>query len=794
VSTQTTSSAERDLPATLAAALSYVARGWRVIPIAPGTKHPDQPAWPRAASADPGRVRHWWTNAPDHGVGIVTGRASGIFVLDVDVSDGKGGDETLAELEARHGGLPPTFEVITGSGGRHLYFHVPSGADIRNDAGRRLGPGLDIRGEGGQVLAPPTIHPNGHRYEVEASAPATVAEPPPWLVDLLVRTETPSEARPAPGATGERPGDLWAAATSWAQLLQPDGWTLHHVDRSGEEHWTRPGKTTRDGTSATVNYGGSDTLKVFTSSLAALGLVEEQTYSKLGYLAATRFAGDHHAAARALARAGYRVPPVDLAALIVEPDDEPDDGTLPLVRFDHAFWNREQRSEWLIEPIIPTGRHVVLYAPAKAGKSLLALEIAAAAATGRPILGQAPGEPTSVLYVDMEMTEDDLAERLSDFGYDEGDDLSRLHYSLLPSLAPLDTPAGAETLLRTVRRWRPQLVVIDTMARAVAGEENDADTYRHFDMYTSRALKRAGVAVFRLDHTGKDPTKGQRGSSEKVGYADLVWRLTYGEDQTGTLTATHQRVSWVPSQVPIRRVDEPATSHRLTQSGSWPSGTKELAEVLEQLGAPIDCSTRDAQRLLKAAGQSRRRALVVAAVKWRRQRTPSLDDLVADHSRNHPQNHVSTTPIHPRNHPPTDENRSGSPGTGNQTNQNDLTRTGTVPEPQEPPPLAQLGTTPPPFREGGFPSARRNQSNQPDRDDPLGLFDPIAPAPAGDPSSAVSPRSDDGDTAGVRDSEDLVGLAQRSAPTPTVSDPPQNGDEGPSERELDEDEPFEEEP
>ena len=80
-------------------------------------------------------------------IGIATGHASRIWVLDVDIADGKRGDETLAALEATHGPLPDTHEVVTGSGGRHLYFAWPDGIDIRNDQSGRLGPGLDIRGE-----------------------------------------------------------------------------------------------------------------------------------------------------------------------------------------------------------------------------------------------------------------------------------------------------------------------------------------------------------------------------------------------------------------------------------------------------------------------------------------------------------------------------------------------------------------------------------------------------------------------------------------------------------------------
>lgn len=304
-------------PSHLDAALEYAARGWRVIPIPPGQKHPAIPAWQTAGTTDTDRIRHWFTAAPNDGIGIVTGPESRLFVLDIDITDGKAGDETLNELTDTYGPLPDTYTVITGTGGEHRYWNWP-GIDIRNSASGVLGPGLDIRGTGGQVLAPPTIHPNGRRYTHEASSPLTVADAPGWLIALLTRDPTPPTPRPTPTApTGDRPGDLWAAETSWQQILETDGWTLHHVDRIGEHHWTRPGKHRRDGTSATTGYLGSDVLKVFTSSHPHLAA--EQTYTKLGYYAVTRHAGDHSAAASELARNGYRTPGLDLSDFVNSP-------------------------------------------------------------------------------------------------------------------------------------------------------------------------------------------------------------------------------------------------------------------------------------------------------------------------------------------------------------------------------------------------------------------------------------------------------------------------------------------
>ena len=141
---------------TLPTAIEYANRGWRVIPIRPGEKRPALNNWTETATTNPDLITSWWTGPyRDHGIGIATGPESGIFILDVDITETKAGDETLNDLQTIHGPLPETLTVLTGSGGWHLYYRYPSHLEIRNDAGRRLGPGLDIRGNGGQVVAPP---------------------------------------------------------------------------------------------------------------------------------------------------------------------------------------------------------------------------------------------------------------------------------------------------------------------------------------------------------------------------------------------------------------------------------------------------------------------------------------------------------------------------------------------------------------------------------------------------------------------------------------------------------------
>jgi len=356
------------------------------------------------------------------------------------------------------------------------------------------------------------------------------------------------------------------------------------------------------------------------------GLDPEETYSKFGFYAATHHNGDHSAAAAAINQANGWTPthldPASLVGATLTPaaaggetvDDEPR-GPQP-IDWD-AFCARESSdAEWLFTDIIPAGRQTIIYAPAKAGKSLLMLEIAAAIATGKAAISHPARPPQTVVYLDLEMTEDDVRDRLESLGYGPDDDLSRLHYYLLPSLPPLDNDLGGQALMAIVNHHQAHAVVIDTMGRVVAGGENDADTYRAFYRHTGSRLKRAGVALARLDHEGKNRDLGQRGSSSKTEDVDLVWRLAV-DGQNVTLERTHARIGWAPDKVKMVRSDDDGTLRHRPVAHQWPAGTAEVAADLDAIGYPVDGGARGAAKALKAAGKGRRNELVRAAQKWR---------------------------------------------------------------------------------------------------------------------------------------------------------------------------------
>ena len=163
-------------------ALLLAAKGWSVFPVR--FKAPLTPNGFLDAKVDKGEVEELWSTygSGATGVGVATGEASGVWVLDVDVSDEKRGDDSLADLEATQGILPSTYQILTGGGGLHFYFNHVDG--IRNSGGK-LGPGLDVRGDGGYVVGPGSLHESGRQYRRELDSDEQPVDAPQWLVEII---------------------------------------------------------------------------------------------------------------------------------------------------------------------------------------------------------------------------------------------------------------------------------------------------------------------------------------------------------------------------------------------------------------------------------------------------------------------------------------------------------------------------------------------------------------------------------------------------------------------------------
>jgi hypothetical protein len=285
----------------------------------------------------------------------------------------------------------------------------------------------------------------------------------------------------------------------------------------------------------------------------------------------------------------------------------------------HELFSRDRTTavEWLCEPLIEVGRVTALYSKAKAGKSLLTLDIVAALAAGRSALGQAPRPRISVLYVDLENSEDDIWERLRDLGYGP-DDLAGLHYYSFPDLPALDNAQGGAALLKLAQLHDAQVIVIDTTSRVIDGEEDSADTFRSLYRHAIMPLKRERRAVLRLDHSGKDATAGQRGSSAKNDAEDYVWFLTATPAGRIDLRRTHSRTNHGDEQLSLRRLTEPKLRHVPTRDGIAPD-VQRVLDLLDELGLPMDAGRDRAKKALIEAGHKIGNDVLAATIRTRKE-------------------------------------------------------------------------------------------------------------------------------------------------------------------------------
>lgn len=215
--------------AYLAAALRYAERGWAVFPLGPRSKAPATAHGFKDATTDEEQIRAWWARTPDANLGVATGAPSGVVVVDL---DGPTGEESWARFVLEHDGHSVTLTSRTGraDGGRHLWWRLDGDADAYRNATGIL-PGVDVRGTGGYVVVPPSLHDeSGKAYRWERGS----AEPAPmWpaLADLL---------RKAPQEPAD--GPAWAPPAAWPDL-EPEA--VERAVAALRAAWPKPGEGKR---------------------------------------------------------------------------------------------------------------------------------------------------------------------------------------------------------------------------------------------------------------------------------------------------------------------------------------------------------------------------------------------------------------------------------------------------------------------------------------------------------------------------------------------------------------------
>jgi hypothetical protein len=437
-------------------AQQYAAAGLSVIPCLPRDKKPAIP-WQqyqeRRATAS--ELSAWFGNGKAHNLAIVTGAVSGVLVLDVDGSEG------LASIADKS--LPPTPCVKTAKG-YHYYYRHP-GFPVRNFA-RRL-PGLDLRGDGGYVLAPGSVHPSGALYEWALPLDTGMADVPAWLLALLERPQAP-----APDTKS--------------------GWLARTLRGVGEGQRN----------DAAIKLAGR--------------------YRRAGW--------DTEAILEALRCWNLRnLPPMGDAELVqVCKSASGMTGPRDLRRqtATELLAKQFEPQRWIVPDMLPAGSLAVIASKAKLGKTWLMLQLATAVATGGQFLGRKV-DAGKVVYLALEDGERLVQARLRLQSAPSSMD-SLVFYD---GILPLNTPEGMAQLTDLLETERPNLLIVDTISAAKTGklDENLAGDFADLANPLRTLAHDMEVTILLVHHHGKlstgDAVMDLRGSTALAGAVDAIMAL-----------------------------------------------------------------------------------------------------------------------------------------------------------------------------------------------------------------------------------------------------------------------------
>jgi len=636
--------------------------------------------WTKAATTDPATVADWWAPGgvyEHHGIGLALGWQDTpygqrcVFAIDLDEHDpAQSGAAAWSNLLSEYGDPGDTVCAATGGGGMHFLFAAET--HVRNG---KVAPGVDVRGDGGQIVVAPTLHPSGQPYTwIEGHAPweHELADAPDWLIELVTEAERPEPKRVAipvgqqsgPIAVEKGPADILREHWNWQDRLGREGWTFSHT-QGNDEHWTRPGKTVREGVSA-VLHTDTGVLVVFSTDasvhpLRAIGSLNPDgsvSLTPFHFFAATAHGGDTSAAASAIRRkhnaeqqatsplAGNQAVTAPTGPRIIDPDDDEDetpaevDDDLGLIDWNEAFGNHAPEVP-IIDGLIYPGRWTAIVAPAKAGKSTWALHVAHRLARGIDPWDASkllPDGPVAILYLDAEMGRLDTVGRLAAIGL-TASDLDNLAYTDLPH--KFDQIETAMWLHRACNLIQPTVVILDGINGFVTGAEKDDTPWRSLYEFAIAPLKRAGIAVISTDNTGKDEQLGARGSTVKTDKADAIFTMRAGRDEymnhTTSITRKHARTTSFTDSLLLRVNGIGTGKVEYVMPGAAPATpmivTRDdilrVCRTLNGLGVPDTASLAEATKELRMEGFSIRSSLIQAAVEYRREGNPV--DMDGDH-------------------------------------------------------------------------------------------------------------------------------------------------------------------
>jgi hypothetical protein len=505
--------------AMLDKALALAQNGFAVFPLSPNSKRP----LPGSrgfyeASFDQDIVRQAWASSPDSNIGIYPDACRNrLMVVDLDVKNGEDGRETLAILEMEHGDLPPTLQVRTPGGGTHVYLVVPDGHPPVPSSVRRVGPGIDIRSHGGYVVAF-GCEVDGKPYEV--LTPPVIAVAPEWLISLA-------------GTAPERHADADKLAPGIAD------WDLME-NRKRALEWLQ--REARAGRVATAGRGGNSFTYQTAEVVRDFGITEQLCVDFMrdgwnplcqppwedGELA--QIVANAYAYAKRPAGASRNASPEALdrmAQLVAERPKETGDAPKPASRFRLLTWANVMSMApptWMVEGTLPERGVIEIYGPYSSYKSFLALDMALSLAHGVEWAGRRVDKPRNVVYT---AGEGAYGMRARAAAWAEAHKLQSVSgFALMPTMPLFGDADDLRGFGEAIAAHQPEFIVVDTTAHAMAGL--DENTQKDAGTFMARVFELRDAfrtAVLLVHHTGKDASRGSRGSTAIPAACDTIFAV-----------------------------------------------------------------------------------------------------------------------------------------------------------------------------------------------------------------------------------------------------------------------------
>jgi len=434
-------------------ALEYHAQGFSVIP--DGRNKQPLVSWKiyQEKRATPEQIKEWFKQFPDMNVGIVTGKISNLIVVDVE----KGGDITK---------FPQTATVKTGGDGWHLYYRYPN-RHIGNSV-KKIGDLVDIRADGGQVMAPPSIHPSGKAYKWIIPLELGIAEMPDELLQKLT-APTPTTPSLLSTITDESvpEGMRNDSATKFIGRL------LHHLPL---DLWEMVGWTA---------------LKNWNSSKTSSPLPESELRNTFNSISQ-----------KEQQRRGNNSGPIDFIPFSLS--------ELYNVQFPPA--------RWVVKDLVPLGTISAITGDSNSYKTYLLQDMAADVVYGKPFLGHFPTLQGKVLIIDEENNRMLIQDRFKGLGVDATQDLLFLSLKGIK----IDNDEHIEKLKELLDREKPILVIFDSLVRFHSGEENSASEMSAA-FSGMKKLVADDRAILFIHHHRKPQNFSQKTSNQSIrGSSDII--------------------------------------------------------------------------------------------------------------------------------------------------------------------------------------------------------------------------------------------------------------------------------